>query len=254
MPPYLIVLLLAGPVQAEQPSVVTQQQTAIDSKSERIRIHNPWGDIRLRDNGDQSRTVILQTLQGQGLSLKHQQVEGRLELVVQAVDPALLPGKRKLPRMDLAIRLPRHRRVEARTLHGDIEVRGVHNPLQLTTRTGDVIINKVHGPIQASSETGVVRATLLPAANGREQTFSSSKLVELWLPDDLPYRVELSTHGPIESPLNLQGDNPTYHLNPGRTDLPLLKLLSPRGKLVLKTYPSNEGLSSTNVKNRPIKP
>jgi len=219
-------------------------------KSGRLRIDNPFGDVRLRYGGISGEVEILSVMQqlrtdGMRLITRNLQTEdGLLILIEWDVKPGETPPPRPADdrsRADLAVLVPTNIEVEVDAPIGLIEAEGIHADLDLHTRSGRIRVNEHSGAVSASSDDGSIKAVLQTEKTSRHQVFTSKTgPVEIWVPADTRNTVVMRTSGTITSDFSI---NITYndHEEPAKTAKavlgkggPEIRIESLRGPLSLR--------------------
>lgn len=232
---------------ANPPVGLIQKQTRIvSSKAPRVRIDNPYGDVRLRFGGYSSDMEVLsitQTLDG-NLTLNISSDATADHLQVRPVEKDNSPAK---SRIDLVVMVPKGKSVDVATTHGLVEAKGLTNDVNIRTTSGRIRLNKNKAAIQASSESGGIAAVLSKGVTEKEQVFASKTgSVEIWLAEDDKASVSMHTSGDLITHFSLTVErNPheepdkkaTARINGGGHSV---VLKSRRGNLAVRAYPASQ--------------
>jgi hypothetical protein len=147
-----------------------------------VRVHNPYGDIRLRHGGSDNNLEVAAILQqlsidGSKLVLEVEITDDTAEVTVVRYDIAGNPAP-DVPRGDdaraeLAVLVPEGATTRAETTSGLLEARGVRTDIDLHTAGGTIRVAKNRGRITAHSERGAMEITLETGVTKDTQVLSS---------------------------------------------------------------------------------
>ena len=180
-----------------------------------IEVHNDYGDIRARFTPDQRIEAwgVIQRLgrgpEGVGLTVERR---GAVVALTVAYPPGRIqdaeaaPAKDSLDRLDLTVFVPEGVALDARTLRGMVEARGLKSDVTAATLDGNISVS-TSGVLQARSERGAVSATLEPAPGPRPLLIeTTSGAIDLTLPERAGLEVRATTSAKLTSafPLHRQ--------------------------------------------------
>jgi hypothetical protein len=181
-----------------------------------VEVRNDFGDIRARRAEDRrlEASMVVQRLDEAGDRVGFT-VERRGPVValvvayppgrVKDADPS--PRKDSYDRLDLVVFVPRGVTLRARTLRGQVEVRGLASDVEAATLDGPVFV-RASGAVQARTGGGELRVMLDEAALGRDGPpillQSASGPITLTLPPRGEPDLRVSTGGALESKLRLR--------------------------------------------------
>jgi len=147
-----------------------------------VRVHNPYGDLRLQHGGSEDNlevAVIFQQLSidGSKLVLEVEFTDDTVDVKIVRYDIAGNPAP-EVPRgddarADLALLVPEGTTTRAENTSGLLEARGVRTDIDLHTAGGTIRVAKIRGRITTHSERGVTEITLETGVTKKSQEFSS---------------------------------------------------------------------------------
>jgi hypothetical protein len=175
-----------------------------------LQLRNDFGDIRARRTGERRLAVsaVIQRLEpaqkGVGVTVERRGAA----LVVAAAYPAghvqdsdPTPARDRLDRLDFTVFVPEGVMLEAATLAGTIEARGLSNEVVATTRSGAITL-ATSGAVHARTESGDVMAILSPAAGVRRLRLESdSGAISVSLPEALDLEIRAGSTGAVTGEL-----------------------------------------------------
>jgi DUF4097 and DUF4098 domain-containing protein YvlB len=171
-----------------------------------------WNEPRVRIEADKaaSSDTALQNLKIEISGEGH-----RVDVRTRMPHPAFLGGG---GRVNYRITLPASATVEARTVNGTVEVRGVAGAIEAKTVNGSVEIKDAAGEVEASTVNGVVSADYRTAPVSGHHRFSTTNGgVDVTLPRDAGGRVEAHVvNGGIDCDFDLTGSQRSRRRLEGR--------------------------------------
>lgn len=169
------------------------------SKKQSIRLSNPWGDIRIRQTGDQTAVLhaVMQKIghQPKVASIEHKTVGDAVQLSIQYPQEQQ-PANVKEGRVDAVLVVPYGTPVEVISDRGRVITKTMESPLKVSAKDESVSV-KTHGPIQISTKSAPVEVYLLNYNVKSSNQHESSQIqtlngdIELKYYQDLPLNVEL---------------------------------------------------------------
>jgi len=117
--------------------------------------------------------------------------------------------------VDYHITLPRHARLEVKTVNGRVSIEGLEGRLLASTVNGGVEITDAAGEVHATTVNGSIRAQYDAADDGQHRFETTNGSVTVTLPDDATGRFEAHTvNGSISTdfPLTVEGRMFKRHL------------------------------------------
>ena len=230
--PALCLLLASSfapsPVRAEAPAEPAQEDpTGLDPQwsmerfawtgelpeGARIRLVNEFGDIRTRDSAGARVDVsaVIQQREDVAAEFDVHVRESDEELLVEVrfpaatIDPGLLrPGMRPDRRVDLVVFVPPGAELEARTVRGLLEAKGLSAHAELSSERGDIVIS-TSASASANTRHGAIRALFKEpgwTAPVRLETLTGDVSVEL--PPALNADAHVSTRAHITSDYSIE--------------------------------------------------
>ncbi|MDH3588374.1 MAG: DUF4097 domain-containing protein [Gammaproteobacteria bacterium] len=174
---------------------------------ERLRVRNPYGDIRCRKSGTQELVVSaqIQTFTDWQPAPEVEVVEtnGNFEIRISHPHPARAQfggdyDKGFAGRIDLAVLLPAGTAADFATTDGVIRVKGFNGDLVASTGSGEMYY-KASGSFDLGTESGAVEATISDfAPDRRGEIHTTTGSVSLWLAANGAATVEADSAGTIE--------------------------------------------------------
>lgn len=191
----------------------------LSSAVRRVVVRNDYGDIRARFAGDGvvNLHAVIQRLgndpdvgvnverHGDALAITVVSPPGRV-----SVDQADLP-KTAADRVDLVVYVPAQAALDAESLRGMVEARGLKNDVRAVTREGEIRVN-TSAAVEARSQGGAVTVAMGREGSGPRRVESQGGAVWVSLPADADLRLLVDAGGELTSEIDLQPFEPT----PGR--------------------------------------
>jgi hypothetical protein len=207
----LLVVLSAAEVRTERLS----WSLAADGEApvRRLVVRNDYGDIRARFAEDRTLEAwaVVQRLDpappGVGFTLERRGSTVALTVAyppgrVRDADPN--PPKHSYDRLDVTVFVPEGVALEAQTLRGMVEARGLKSDLRAATLDGEVLVATT-GTLHARTESGSITATRPAATDGRlDVVESASGAITVRLPESPAVELRVETGGEIVSNLELR--------------------------------------------------
>lgn len=222
-----------------------------------IVVDNPYGNVSARFGGFEHKTeshAVMQEPAGAvHIELKpDQDSDGRYRLAPHLASGAVLAQGQRL---DLAVLVPEGHALRVHTEQGQIEVRGVHGDLQLSSDAGDIKLRGIKGAIQAETGDGRIEAALGTAPRGSRQRLATrTGEINVGVDDGLDAALEMATSALFATEYSLAikqlpGQEPNKRARTviGRNDASLV-LESRRGQISLfrrSKFIAKGGASST---------
>jgi hypothetical protein len=143
--------------------------------AQRVVLHNPFGDVRLRFNGYgkelEFSSVAQRPLGSAAFVLDQSQGKEGFELSVRLDnDAAPMPKQR----MDVVLYVPEGHAVEVHTQAGNVEARGLKGDLSIASQSGNVAVRGLAGALRASSESGSIEVSFEDGHGRAPQRLSTS--------------------------------------------------------------------------------
>jgi hypothetical protein len=244
-------LCLAGdstPVENDtQPTVAVEKHSQIiSSKALKVKINNPFGDVRLRFGGYSSDMEVLAIAQN---------LDGKLKVVSRStaqsdvieVKPANKGSKPHQSRIDLVVMVPQGKSVEVRTDAGLVEAKGVRDALSIATGSGDVRLNKNKAALQVNTDSGNIAAVLAKGVTEKEQVFASKTgNVSVWVAENDAATVHMETSGDLITHFSLDVQR-IPHAEPDKKAIATINgggnrllLKSRQGQVAIRAYPASQ--------------
>ena len=201
------VVLLAGSAQAEpvasapsdSQSAITLNRSDFDvvlKPGQAMVVDNPYGNVSARFGGfehkAETHAVMQEPAGAMHIELKpDQDSNGRYRLAPHLpAGTALADGQR----LDLAVLVPEGHALSVHTEQGQIEVRGVHGDLQLSSAAGDIKLRGIKGVVQAETAEGSIEAALGTAPRKSHQRLATrTGEIKVGVDDELDAQVDMAT-------------------------------------------------------------
>lgn len=162
---------------------------------QRIRVLNPYGDVRIRSNAENEVLLI-------GMIQKHDDAAGNFKLKVHTeanqllIEPAFwgggLPSEKRY-RADLTLLIPAGYDLAVENEKHLIEAKGLRNNLYLRSHSGKVVF-ATHGVVDVETFQGDVHGQLKSlAAKSHSKISSTHGLVAMQIPADVDVKATLRT-------------------------------------------------------------
>lgn len=215
-----------------------------------VRVHNPYGNIRLRHGGSENNLEVAAVLQqlsidGSKLVLEVEITDDAAEVTVVRYDIAGNPAP-EVPRgdkarADLAVLVPEGAATRAENTTGLLEARGVRADIDLHTAGGTIRVAENRGRITAHSERGPMEITLETGVTKETQELSSiTGSIMVFTSSNNDLDVTMATSGAFITDFSLAVEHHD-HEEPNKTATtsigsggPALHLTSKRGDLGLR--------------------
>ena len=168
-----------------------------------LTIRNDHGDIRIRSEGDEDFLVAAVVQHQRGVAAPSLAIVPRGDVLTIETSPggsgdeesdAGAIGSAPQPRIDVTVMLPAGVRVEATTIGGLVEAKGLTTPATLRSVSGDIRVKSKH-PVQADTERGSIVAAFQAVdwTGAAASLTSRTGSIEAWLPAgvaSVPLRIE----------------------------------------------------------------
>lgn len=251
----LLALALTGC--AQQPvttasSVNAEPAAMADAKVERavaiqalpakqpIKIDNPYGDVRLRFGGYESK-LEWRTVAQNGTADSKISVSGDSDgaFVVRARLPEGVTLA-AAQRVDITAYVPQDHDVEVVTERGLIEARGLHANLKARSTAGDITFRGIKGLVDVETASGSIEGQIDAApGNSQQRVATSTGAIILGLVEGLNATLNLATSGVFATEFSLaidpqpgQEPNNTAHAVIGKPESNI-EVVSKRGEIRL---------------------
>jgi len=217
-----------------------------------VRAVNPMGNVYARFGGYEDKVEILATVQKLDAGLPPLEVariggDAGLEIVVGHRTGEGRPERARetaRDRVDLVLFVPLGATLDAETLDGLIEVKGLKSDLIASTLTGDVRVLGVRGRVRVKSARGAISATLETGVTAERQEFTTETGdIEIHVWEDAQLEARIATSGEITSDFSVEIEHRRFE-EPGKLALavlgeggPSLQLQSKRGRIKLLRLP-----------------
>jgi hypothetical protein len=203
-----------APAAAAAPAPEHYSWTGKIAAGKRLRVINPYGDIRARFGGYEGKvevSAVLQHLSGPAPALQvlHGVSAGELTLTVgypgkprgsaAAAAPSAGPGDRA----DLVIFVPKGTPLYAETLAGTVEAKGLLSDVTARSLKGEIAV-RVAGRIDASSERGNITAFLDPGEKAPQRFETLTGDITLYCRDNANLDIGAQTSGEISTDFSLE--------------------------------------------------
>ncbi len=171
----------------------------------KLRIDNPWGDLRVRAAGDARLHLVAQVQHPPGDASTVELVptlDGGVISIVPRFDD--LPSEGPEPRVDLAVRVPSGLHLDLEVRDGLLEARGTAQPTTARSQHGEIRLT-VRDCFSAWSATGPVLAVVHGVPRGCKARMTSEQgVIELRLPHELGAEIKASTRGRFTTDWSLE--------------------------------------------------
>jgi hypothetical protein len=183
----------------------------------RLEVRNDFGDVRARRAGDRriEASALVQRLDadpaGVGFTVER---HGPVVALVVAYPPGRVrdadpnPPKDSYDRLDLVVFVPEGVALQAETLRGRIEIRGLKSDIEASTLDGPLSVVTT-GTVRARSATGAITAVVEPAAlahpeQGPMLFESGTGAITVTVPERAPIDLRAETSGPLSSEIRMR--------------------------------------------------
>lgn len=214
-----------------------------------VVVDNPYGDLYARFGGYEDRVEIQATrqrLESDLAPLEVARVHSDAGLDVR-VAPAGAGPEAHLEtrdRTDMVVFVPRGIRLDARTVRGTIEAKGLESDLVASSIAGDLRIRDIRGHVQAKTARGAIMAVLASdVTRAAQELTTETGTIEVYLRDDAAFDVRIATSGVIGTDFSIdiaqhRGEEPgKYGSASVGKDGSRLTLWSKRGDVRLLALP-----------------
>jgi len=215
-----------------------------------VRVHNPYGNIRLRHGGSDDNLEVAAILQqlsidGSKLVLEVEITDNTAEVTIVRYDitgePAPEVPRGDKARADLAVLVPEGATTRAENTSGLLEAHGVRTDIDLYTADGTIRVAENQGRITAHSESGAMEITLETGVTKDTQVLSSiTGPITVFTASTNDLNVTMTTSGAFITDFSLAVEHHD-HEEPNKTATtsigsggPTLHLTSKRGDLGLR--------------------
>ena len=212
----------------------------------RVRIINPHGSIYARFGGYEPQVELLATVQRidhdlPELEVRRERTGDGITVTVafgKPLEPAVAAAHRD--RIDLVVFVPLGSTLDAETLDGRSEAKGLKSDLIARSIKGDLFVRSIAGRLQLETQRGDISATLVGGATVEPQQLTTrTGDIEAYLWEDADFEVEIATSGEISTDFSLTVEHLRYE-EPGKrarasigVEGPELRLSSKRGRVRL---------------------
>lgn len=223
-----------------------------------VSVANPWGNVIVRagDEGDLMVLSLAQRHRDDPRTAEVAVVEEEGGTAVRVGYPQVaLPEpveEWERRRVDLTVLVPPGSPLSVETADGDVEAKGLREPLRVDTRRGDVRI-LTGGPVDAVSEHGEIDVHFLSMGwPGRSRLVTTTGPIVAELPAGGAAEVRFRTSGPLTTDYSVAIDrDPASSLKSGTATIgaggPRLEIESDRGPITLMASLVPEGSAAGEV-------
>lgn len=172
-----------------------------------VHIDNPYGSVFLRFGGYEHQlglhTTLQQPAQAAPIEFAPRATERGFEIAPRlAKGAAVAPGQR----FDLVAYVPQQHAVDARTLDGVIESRGLKSDLSMRSESGDLAARGSEGLVQAETASGSIEVAFAAAAakGSRQRLATRTGAIIVGVTDALDAEVQLASSAPFATDYSLE--------------------------------------------------
>lgn len=224
----------------DESTIERSVNTQVLAAKQPIRIDNPYGDVRVRFGGYESK-LEWRTVAQNGAATDKIAVRGdnQASYLVSARLPdgiALAPSQR----VEITAYVPTGHDLEIVTEHGLIEVRGVHANVRARSASGNISFRGIAGLVDVETNSGNIEGQLNPVTAGsRQHVGTGTGNIVLGLVDGLNATLKLATSGVFATEFSVeiepqpgQEPNKTAHAVIGKPESEI-EVVSKRGEIRL---------------------
>lgn len=181
-----------------------------------VRVHNPWGDIRVRNHAESTVKVdaAIQRIGTPRPTRPEIEVidgDGHVSVEVRYPQASIEP---RTGRVDLIVFVPRGSSLDVRTLDGYIEIRKTHNPVRAQSTSGQIsLVNE--GSASLTTDSGEIHLRPIRPGWGRLTAHSNNGLVAAFLPQSPNLSVEVTTANQVSAEFDLERSGDSWKTESG---------------------------------------
>lgn len=236
----------ASVADATMPEPIRQDLEFTLDPGQKLRIDNPYGSVHLRFGGYEHQLGLHSTLQ-QPADAADIQFAPASDAAGFLIAPRLPEGRVLVrgQRFDLVVYVPQQHAVQARTIDGGIDSRGLKSDLDLRTDSGAVAVRGTEGLLRIETDSGAIEAALAASApaGSVQRLATRTGAIIVGVSDALAADVALASSAPFTTDYSLvvthrDGEEPNKTAkarigNPDAAFPALLELHSLRGDIRL---------------------
>jgi len=209
-------LLLAWPLRAQLPDdwkIERSEATHELGRATAVEVRNDYGDVRCRVT-EQSELLVVANIQRHQDDPRKAEVriaEDGERIIIEVVYPdaggdeaAAITAEMERRRADVAVLLPERPRLAVETTDGLIEIKGLKESLDASSRQGRIVV-RTSATVRARNEHGPLEVTFLTTDwDEPSSLLSQTGDITVWLPPDAAVLVEAETLGELSTDYSIE--------------------------------------------------